>query len=98
MPKSTREQIAAGIWIRLFRSIEPAISAEAARAILAIKFPPEDIARAHELAAKARAGQLSQAEHEEVDVYGKLGSILGILHSIARVTLRDSSRKTRSKT
>ena len=47
----------------------------------------------HELAAKARAGELSAAERAELDTYGEAGCMLSILHSKARVALRKAGRK-----
>jgi hypothetical protein len=92
MPATKQELIGAAIWSRLFESIEPALSAEAARAILAMKYSPKDVARMHELAAKARAGELSTSERVELDTYGVTGSMMGILQSKARVALRKTGR------
>jgi hypothetical protein len=89
---TSQEVIGAGIWGRLLRSIEPALSTEVARAILTMKPPPEDVARMHELSAKARAGELSAAERVELDTYGEAGSVIGILQSQARMVLRKTGR------
>src|SRR5205823_1079218 len=48
MSPKTREYAGAAIWERVFRSTEPTVAAEAARAILALDFSPEDKARAKE--------------------------------------------------
>jgi hypothetical protein len=85
------EQTGAAIWERLFASIDPALSTDAARAILALKFSAEDQARAHELAAKASEGDLSAAEREQAEAYGEAGSVLSILKSKARQALTRSA-------
>lgn len=93
MQTANQLRVGAAIWRRLFDSLEPALSAEAARAILAIKFPQKDIARAQKLAAKARAGELTPDERFEVETYGELDCILGILQSKARMALRKAAPK-----
>lgn len=98
MPATSREHIGAAIWARLFQSIQPALSAEAARALLALDFPPEDKARLRELSAKARAGELTDLEQAELETYGQLGSIVSILKSKARVALRNAGRANGSGT
>ena len=44
------------------------------------------------LAEKARAGTLSAEEREEADSFERISSLLGILQSRARVTLRNAAR------
>src|SRR5882724_3690424 len=87
-PKAEVERAQAAIWSRLFQSVEPMLAAEVARAILALEFPPEDKALLRALAAKARAGELTELEQAELDTYGQLGSIVSVLKSKARVALR----------
>jgi hypothetical protein len=91
MPKAEVERAQAAIWTRIFQSVEPALAAEVARAILALDFPPEDKARLRALAAKARAGELTDLEQAELDTYGQLGSVVSILKSKARVALRTAT-------
>jgi hypothetical protein len=88
MPTLTREQAGAAIWERLFESVEPALSAEAARAILAFEFPTADKARVKDLAGKARAGKLTQSEQNEADAYAEIGSLVSMLRSQARSALK----------
>jgi len=96
MPKSTREKAGAAIWERLFQSVKPALAAEAARAILAIDFAPEDKARAKELAAKARAGELTPVEEGEAEAYAEIGSIVSMIRSQARSALKRGRSATRA--
>jgi hypothetical protein len=67
------------------------LSLEAARAILRLEFAPEDEARMHELAAKARDGALSSAEQEEVRNYERVGNLLALLKSKSRQRLKKAT-------
>jgi hypothetical protein len=57
------------------------------KAILALNFPPEDRARKRFLAEKARSGTLTAREKKEIDVYVRVGCLLGMMKSRARRTL-----------
>jgi hypothetical protein len=94
MPNLTREQAGAAIWERLFQSVEPELTAEAARAILALDFPSSDKARVKELAAKARAGELTPAEQNEADAYAEIGSLVAMLRAHARSALKKAVSTT----
>jgi hypothetical protein len=76
------------IWGRLVGQKNELLSPAAARSILRLDFPESDRARMRELAEKARNGTLTRAEQEEVETYSRVGSVLGILKSKARVVLR----------
>ena len=67
-----------------------------ARFLLGLKFTDADVARMHDLAEKARSGRLTAAESAEAEAYGRIGSVLTILHSKARMALR-KPRSTRVK-
>lgn len=67
---------------------KPSLSVAAAQSILTIEFPPEDKQRMHELAARARAGTLTPDEELEIDTYGRVGSLIGILKSKARQSVK----------
>jgi hypothetical protein len=60
-----------------------------ANAILELDFDQLDKDRMRELAAKARSGTLSAEEADLIDTYGKLGSLLAILQSKARQSLKN---------
>ncbi len=81
------------IWARLFDQEKPKLSPDAARAILELEFPQEDRERMHELAAKARGGELSPEEQEEADSYGFVGSLLSIPKSKTRQALKRNSNR-----
>jgi hypothetical protein len=78
----------------LNRVVSPAFAAlspEAAKAMLTLCFSPADMERLQELQTKALAGRLTKDEEEERDAYCRIHSLLGILHSKARVALRDTA-------
>jgi uncharacterized protein YnzC (UPF0291/DUF896 family) len=77
-----------GIWLRLLDGQDSLLSADAARAILAIKFPAKDVQRLDELAAKARAGTLTDTESQESEAYGRVNSLLSMLKTKARQALK----------
>ena len=83
--KLTTEE--AGIWERVIRLGEE-LSLTAARALVKLQFSEEDRLRMQELAAKARADELSPEEQRLIDTYERLGCLLDILHSKSRRALK----------
>ena len=77
---------------RVLEPDKPLLSAAAAESILALDFPPAERDRLKELANKARSGDLSPGEQQEIDSYGRVGSLLSILKSKARKTLTTTRR------
>lgn len=77
----------ADILVRLIDPHTPSLPVDASKAILEISFPSSDVERMNELAEKARRGELSEAEQIEIDGYERVGHLLGILQSKARVSL-----------
>jgi len=65
------------------------LTPELARHVLRLAFSEEDKARMHELAVKNQESALTPEEVEELDGFIKVGDLLGILQSRARVLLRD---------
>jgi hypothetical protein len=80
------------IWRRLLGAHKATLVPEVARSILELAFPPEDIARMHELSSKAKQGPLTPEEQDEVESYSRVGSILGIMKSKARVALKKAGQ------
>ena len=70
------------------------LSIAAARAILKLDFEPGNHARMHELSMKAQEGSLNAEEQAEIDAYGRVGCLLGIMHSLARQSLKRRSVRT----
>ena len=80
------------IWGRLLGSNKATLMPQVARSILELEFTPEDIARMHELSRKAKQGPLTPEEQDEVESYSRVGSILGIMKSKARVALKNAGK------
>ncbi len=66
----------------------PFQSADAARAILRLRFRASDRGRMNRLAAKNRQGKLNPDEEAELDNTIRVGQTLGILQSKARRSLK----------
>jgi hypothetical protein len=73
---------------RLLDSHTVPLSAELARYILSLHFPPSDHARCAELSSKAQNGTLTSSETEELDEYLAASDVLAILQSQARKSLQ----------
>ena len=68
-----------------------------ARSIVDVEFSERDKARMHDLAVRNQADALSSAEKEELYGFAKAGTLLGILKSKARRTLKiKPKRRTHS--
>jgi hypothetical protein len=77
----------------LARAIQPeagGLTKDAARCIMAIKLPDADRDRVNELAAKARAGARTDQERSELDDYERIASLLQLLQSKARLSLKQA--------
>jgi hypothetical protein len=85
------------IWGRLLGSNQATLAPEAAWSILELEFPPEDLARMHKLSSKAKQEPLTPEEQDELESYSRVGSILGIMKSKARVALRKAGKSNGKK-
>jgi hypothetical protein len=72
---------------RVVNMDQQVLSAEAARAILRLRFSASDKARINRLAGRNRRGKLTPEEEEELNNYIRVGQTLGILQSKARRSL-----------
>ena len=75
----------------LSRVIQPGhsnLSAAAARGWLKLDFDQWDRERMHELALKAQEGSLTPQEKLDLDNYRRVGHILDMIHSKARLSLK----------
>jgi hypothetical protein len=72
---------------RVVDTEQPLLPAEAARAILRLRFSASDRTRMNRLAAKNREGKLKPDEEVELNNYIRVGQTLGILQSKARRSL-----------
>lgn len=82
----------AAILTRLLNLDDDELSPEAARFVLKIDFPESDHARMNDLATRARAGTLSDAERQVLERYIHVGEVLSLWHSKARRALKRSGR------
>ena len=88
----------AAILNRLAGPGAPAFSAATAKGILTLDFSPSDKDRMHTLAAKAREGTLTSDEEAEVEAYTRIGSLFGILKSMAHRALKRRTSNGKAKT
>jgi SpoU rRNA methylase family enzyme len=79
------------IWSRLLEPANTLLSPAAARSILRLDFSEEDKKRMHVLAEKAREGTLTPAEHEAIENYERVGNLLALMQSKARLYLKKAS-------
>ena len=68
----------------------PSFTSDVARSILELRFSPADNERMNELAAKAREGALSEDEESQLHAYLFVGAMVDLMHSKARLSLRES--------
>lgn len=81
------------IWKDVMDNFGKPLPREVAEFLLELGFPASSVERMHELSAKARAGTLRGKEAVEADAYGRVGSMLSILHSKARIALKQADSK-----
>jgi hypothetical protein len=77
----------AAIFSRVLEPEKPMLSPDAARSILTLDFTQADRERMNALAAKARAGTLTNEENEELENYLRVGDLIAIMQSKARRSL-----------
>jgi len=81
------ENSQAAIFGRLIEADQEALPPDLARYLLRLSFPSQDRERVSELAARARAGSLSDDERDELERYNLAGDVLALWHSKARRSL-----------
>jgi hypothetical protein len=96
MTTQTTHSTEGAIWGRLLQPAGETLSLEAARSILSLEFTPEDKDRMHDLAAKARAGSLTEAEQEDIRNYERVGNLLALMKSKALQRLKRASQSNGS--
>src|SRR5438309_3878842 len=88
----------ADILSRIVGLDEGGLSMAVARGILRLGFSDVDKEHMHGLAAKARAGTLTEEEQAKTEAYSLVGSLLGILKSKARRALKHRAVNGKAKT
>ena len=76
------------ILARVFDDEQGLLPAELARSLVDVEFSVRDRARMHDLAVRNQADALTPAEKEELHGFARAGTLLGILKSKARRTLK----------
>jgi hypothetical protein len=87
----------AAILKRLVGPDELALSAATAKGILTLAFSRADKECMHALAAKARAGTLTDDDQAQIEAYSRISSLLGILKSKARRALKRRASNGKAK-
>jgi hypothetical protein len=88
MSVALTENSASAIWERTIQPRKSELDPAAARALIRLKFSRSDLNRADDLAAKARAGDLTAEEERELEDYRAVGTALEFLKSKARLSLK----------
>ena len=83
------------ILARIFDDERGLLPPELARSLLDVDFSERDKVRMHDLAVRNQADALTPAEKEELYAFAKAGTLLGILKSKARRTLKIKPRRQR---
>jgi hypothetical protein len=73
---------------RLIRPDDGDLRAEAAEALLAIRFDSQALDRMHELTVKNQQDELSPKEKAEMENYRRVSFLLDLIHSKARRSLK----------
>jgi hypothetical protein len=82
--------VSSGILERILKPKSGSFSPELARYMFSLSFPKAAINRYLKLSAKAQEGSLTSAEEAELDDYLSANTLLSILNSKARVSLKKS--------
>jgi hypothetical protein len=77
----------AAIFARVWESNNQGLTPALARHVLKLRFSENDNRRMHELAVKNQSDGLSKEESDELDNFVKVGDLLAILQSKARILL-----------
>lgn len=85
---ATSTLLDADIFAEVVSSDETPFEAEMARAILRLKFSEAQNERMRDLADKNNRGVLSPGERELMESFRRVGNLLALLQSRARLTLR----------
>lgn len=90
MTPLTAKNSEAAIFGRLIDLESKNLTPEVAQSILRMSFPESDRARMQELASKSQEGTLTLHEQVELENYNRVGDLLSLWHSKARLVLKKS--------
>ena len=78
----------AAIWARLMKAQKHEVSPEAAEYLLSLAFEEGDRERMEHLAERSESGTLTNDESAEFDSYLRIGNMLAVMQSKARLALQ----------
>lgn len=82
--------VEAEILSRVVAPDRPTLEPDAAKAILGFRFPASDRQTMDKLSEKAREGELSESEREQIDSYERIGHLISLMKSKARLSLNQA--------
>ena len=82
---------------RIMQPDDAALTPDAAKALLSLKFPKADEQRMNRLASKARRGTLTDRERYVADQYNLVSHMLALLQAKARHTLKQDDPDSASE-
>ncbi|NLS94415.1 MAG: hypothetical protein GXX96_19840 [Planctomycetaceae bacterium] len=82
------------ILARIVDPSNPSFTPDVARSILELQFTEADRHEMNDLAEKARSGTLSDEESTKLHAYLFVGGMVDLMHSKARLSLRQSAHKS----
>lgn len=91
-PRSSKMAKPSDIWLRLVDDREP-LSPEVARYFLKFQFLEAEVRRMATLNEKANEGTLTPAERSELEDFLRIGDIMSIMQSKARLSLKNHGQR-----
>ena len=75
------------IWAKLLQAQGAPLSPESAEAVLSIDFKRDERTRVERLAERSEAGRLTDEKRAEIEGYLRIGNLLAVMQSRARLAL-----------
>ena len=92
----TDENTGVAILDRVMQPDDSALTHDAARMFLSLRFPKRDERRMNQLAAKGRRAALTGKERHEAEQYNLVSHLIAFLQARARRTLKRPNRRSES--
>jgi hypothetical protein len=84
--------IEANVWTRVIHPEQGDLPSSAAQALAELRFDKVDLEVMRTLAQRNQAGELSPDEQQSLQTYRRIGMILDLLRSKARLSLRQAGQ------
>lgn len=91
---STIVEVGTKVLYRAIRPSEGDLPSDASRWLLSVRLTAEDCEKVNQLAAKARAGTLTGEERDELEEIERVTSLLELMQSKARLSLKSQGIPT----